>query len=75
MSELEAAIESAWEARDGVTPASSDVRKIVDEALALLDSGKARVAEPDGSGGWKVNQWLKKAVLLSFRLNDNVPMP
>ncbi|MCB2072983.1 MAG: 2,3,4,5-tetrahydropyridine-2,6-dicarboxylate N-succinyltransferase [Novosphingobium sp.] len=75
MSELEAAIEAAWEARDGVTPASSDVRKIVDEALALIDSGKGRVAEPDGSGGWKVNQWLKKAVLLSFRLNDNVPMP
>jgi len=75
MSQLEAAIEAAWEARDGVTPASSDIREIVDEALALLDSGKARVAEPDGNGGWTVNQWLKKAVLLSFRLNDNVPMP
>ena len=71
MSSLEAAIEAAWEARDSVTPASSEVRTIVDEALALLDSGKARVAEPDGTGGWKVNQWLKKAVLLSFRLNDN----
>ena len=71
MSNLEAAIEAAWDARDGVTPASSDVRSIVDEALALLDSGTARVAEPDGAGGWKVNQWLKKAVLLSFRLNDN----
>jgi 2,3,4,5-tetrahydropyridine-2-carboxylate N-succinyltransferase len=75
MSDLEAAIEAAWEARDGVTPASSDVRKVVDEALGLLDSGKARVAEPDGAGGWKVNQWLKKAVLLSFRLNDNEPIP
>ena len=75
MSQLETAIEAAWEARDGVTPASSDVRKIVDEALALLDSGQARVAEPDGQGGWKVNQWLKKAVLLSFRLNDNEPVP
>jgi len=75
MSDLEAAIEAAWEARDGVTPASSDVRRIVDEALGLLDSGKARVAEPDGSGGWKVNQWLKKAVLLSFRLYDNEPIP
>ena len=71
MSELENATEAAWEARDGVTPASSDVRAIVDEALELLDSGKGRVAEPDGNGGWKVNQWLKKAVLLSFRLNDN----
>ena len=75
MSELETAIEAAWEARDTVTPASSDVRKVVDEALALLDSGAARVAEPDGNGGWKVNQWLKKAVLLSFRLNDNGPIP
>ncbi len=71
MSDLEAAIESAFEARDSVTPASSDVRAIVDAALDLLDSGAARVAEPDGNGGWKVNQWLKKAVLLSFRLNDN----
>jgi 2,3,4,5-tetrahydropyridine-2,6-dicarboxylate N-succinyltransferase len=71
MSDLETAIEAAWEARDGVTPASSDVRAIVDQALDLLDSGTARVAEPDGVGGWKVNQWLKKAVLLSFRLNDN----
>ena len=75
MSELEAAIEAAWEARDTVTPASSDVRRIVDEALGLLDSGAARVAEPDGQSGWKVNQWLKKAVLLSFRLNDNGPIP
>lgn len=71
MSQLEAAIEAAFDARDSVTPASTDVRKIVDEALDLLDSGAARVAEPDGQGGWKVNQWLKKAVLLSFRLNDN----
>ena len=75
MSNLESAIEAAWEARDTVTPASSDVRRIVDEALDLLDSGAARVAEPDGLGGWKVNQWLKKAVLLSFRLNDNGPIP
>lgn len=74
MSDLETAIEAAFEARDSVTPASADVRKIVDEALELLDSGKGRVAEPDGNGGWKVNQWLKKAVLLSFRLNDNAVM-
>ena len=74
MSDLETAIEAAWEVRDSVTPASSQVRTVVEEALELLDSGKARVAEPDGSGGWKVNQWLKKAVLLSFRLNDNVVM-
>lgn len=73
--ELESAIEAAWEARDGVTPASHDIREKVDAALAMLESGEARVAEPDGDGGWKVNQWLKKAVLLSFRLNDNVPVP
>ena len=71
-SDLERAIEQAWEARDSVTPASTDVRDVVEAALGLLDSGGARVAEPDGAGGWQVNQWLKKAVLLSFRLNDNV---
>jgi len=70
--DLEAAIAQAWEDRASVTPASSAVREPVEAALELLDSGKARVAEPDGQGGWKVNQWLKQAVLLSFRLNDNV---
>ena len=72
--DLSAAIEQAWEARDTVTPASSAVRAVVDAALALLDAGEARVAQPDGHGGWHVNQWLKKAVLLSFRLNDNAVM-
>ncbi|MXO58209.1 2,3,4,5-tetrahydropyridine-2,6-dicarboxylate N-succinyltransferase [Altererythrobacter salegens] len=71
---LEAVIEAAWEARASVTPGSDDVREAVEAALELLDSGQARVAEPDGAGGWKVNQWLKKAVLLSFRLNDNMVM-
>ena len=70
MSELETAIEAAFDARDTVTPASDDVRRIVEEALDLLDAGKARVAEKV-DGEWVVNQWLKKAVLLSFRLNDN----
>ncbi|MXO91916.1 2,3,4,5-tetrahydropyridine-2,6-dicarboxylate N-succinyltransferase [Pontixanthobacter aquaemixtae] len=72
--ELENAIEAAWEDRANVTPDSSEVRAHVDAALAMLDSGEGRVAEPDGNGGWHVNQWLKKAVLLSFRLNDNVVM-
>nr|WP_298930477.1 2,3,4,5-tetrahydropyridine-2,6-dicarboxylate N-succinyltransferase [uncultured Erythrobacter sp.] len=63
-------IEAAWEDRAKVTP-GSDVRHAVSEALGMLDDGKARVAEPDGNGGWRVNQWLKKAVLLSFRLRDN----
>lgn len=71
---LETAIEAAWENRAEVTPASSDVAEVVNAALELLDSGSARVAQPDGVGGWQVNQWLKKAVLLSFRLNDNVVM-
>ena len=51
--------------------AAAEVRSAVERAILLLDRGEARVAEPDGSGGWRVNQWLKKAVLLSFRLNDN----
>ncbi|MBV7266188.1 2,3,4,5-tetrahydropyridine-2,6-dicarboxylate N-succinyltransferase [Erythrobacter ani] len=67
---LIADIETAWENRADVTP-GSEVRHPVAEALAMLDSGEARVAEPDGNGGWRVNQWLKKAVLLSFRLKDN----
>ncbi len=67
---LETTIEAAWDARDTVNAATQgDVRSAVNEALALLDSGAARVAEPTASG-WQVNQWLKKAVLLSFRLND-----
>ena len=73
--DLAAAIEQAFEVRDSVTPASSEVRELVEAALELLDSGKARVAEPDGQGGWQVNQWLKKAVLLSFRLSDNEIVP
>ena len=72
--QLAAAIEAAWDARDSVTPDSSDVRAAVNQALELLDSGAGRVAEPDGNDGWTVNQWLKKAVLLSFRLNDNAVM-
>ena len=69
--QLEQKINAAWEARAEVTPASGDVREAVEAALALIDAGEARVAEPDGNGSWAVNQWLKKAVLLSFRLNDN----
>jgi 2,3,4,5-tetrahydropyridine-2,6-dicarboxylate N-succinyltransferase len=73
---LQTLIEQAFEDRSRITPdTSGDVRDAVAKALDLLDSGKARVAEklPDATGpnSWKVNQWLKKAVLLSFRLNDN----
>ncbi|WP_295562266.1 2,3,4,5-tetrahydropyridine-2,6-dicarboxylate N-succinyltransferase [uncultured Sphingomonas sp.] len=70
--DLQPIIDSAWEARaDLGFGTMGEVRNAVDSAIALLDAGTARVAEPDGNGGWRVNQWLKKAVLLSFRLNDN----
>ena len=69
-------IEAAFEDRTHITPdlASKEVRQAVDEAIHLLDSGKARVAEQKGIGEWQVNEWLKKAVLLSFRLENNVPL-
>ncbi|MCF8708507.1 2,3,4,5-tetrahydropyridine-2,6-dicarboxylate N-succinyltransferase [Rhizorhapis sp. SPR117] len=68
-------IEAAFEDRANLGFASEGaLPEAVAEALNLLDSGQARVAEPDGDG-WKVNQWLKKAVLLSFRLNDNALIP
>jgi 2,3,4,5-tetrahydropyridine-2,6-dicarboxylate N-succinyltransferase len=74
---LQTQIEKAFEDRATVTTATKgDARDAVEEALDLLDRGKARVAEKlpgsTGPNSWKVNQWLKKAVLLSFRLNDNV---
>jgi 2,3,4,5-tetrahydropyridine-2-carboxylate N-succinyltransferase len=72
MTDIAATIESAWETRAALTPASatSEIREAVDAALAGLDRGELRVAEP-ATGGWQVNEWLKKAVLLSFRLADN----
>ncbi|NKB78150.1 MAG: 2,3,4,5-tetrahydropyridine-2,6-dicarboxylate N-succinyltransferase [Gammaproteobacteria bacterium] len=72
MNELEQTILTAWENRADITPASvtPEVRTAIMNSLDLLDSGKARVAEPDQKG-WKVNQWLKMAVLLSFRIQDN----
>ena len=75
MSDLQTTIETAFENRAEITPATAagDIVDAVNQALALIDSGEARVAEPTDSG-WKVNDWLKKAVLLSFRINDNVPM-
>jgi 2,3,4,5-tetrahydropyridine-2-carboxylate N-succinyltransferase len=69
--QLEAAINAAWEARESLAPAAQvTARAAVEEALAALDAGRLRVAEP-GADGWRVNEWLKKAVLLSFRLSDN----
>ena len=71
---MKALIEAAWEERHNVSPASAppELKKAVEESLDELESGRLRVAEPLGAPGeWKVNQWLKKAVLLSFRLHEN----
>ena len=69
-------IDAAWEARADINSGTTgEVRDAVDEALNLLDSGQARVAERQAPTEWTVNQWLKKAVLLSFRLNDNTMIP
>ena len=68
---LIATIDAAWEDRANVsTDTEGEIRDAVEQAIAMLDSGELRVAEPSGDG-WTVNQWAKKAVLLSFRLNDN----
>ncbi len=73
MSNLQNTIETAFENRDQFSPSScpDDVRQAVIEAIEQLDSGQARVAEKIGDE-WQVNQWLKKAVLLYFRLHDNI---
>ena len=69
--ELAATIDQAWEKRAEISPATKgEVREAVETAIRLLDDGEARVAAPGADGKWQVNQWLKKAVLLSFRLND-----
>ena len=71
MENLEKIIDEAWEARDSISlETKGEVRDAVEATLAALDSGELRVAEPRSSGDWSVNQWAKKAVLLSFRLND-----
>ena len=76
LANLETTIEAAFEARDTVnTSTKGEVREAVNDALDMLDSGKARVATTGDDGNWVVHQWLKKAVLLSFRLNDNAVMP
>ncbi|MEM1266402.1 MAG: 2,3,4,5-tetrahydropyridine-2,6-dicarboxylate N-succinyltransferase [Pseudomonadota bacterium] len=69
--DLETAVEAAWDARDGISPATTGApREAVEETLAALDQGTLRVAEPGADGAWTVNQWAKKAVLLGFRLKD-----
>ena len=72
---IETAVDSAWDERDSIGPATrGQVREAVDSAIAALDSGEARIAEKVG-GDWLVHQWLKKAVLLSFRLNPMEMIP
>ena len=73
MDDLREVIEAAFERRAEITPQNADAttREAVHAAIELLDSGRARVAEP-GESGWRVNEWLKKAVLLYFRIEDNV---
>ena len=73
--ELAAVIEAAWENRAEIGIATKgEVRDAVDAALEALDGGRLRVAEKAADGNWVVHQWLKKAVLLSFRLNDMAPI-
>ncbi|MBV8686028.1 MAG: 2,3,4,5-tetrahydropyridine-2,6-dicarboxylate N-succinyltransferase [Alphaproteobacteria bacterium] len=74
MTALQQTIDAAWERRDSLSAGDSEVAEAVGRAVALLDSGEARVAEK-GPGGWTVNQWLKKAVLLSFRLTPMEAIP
>ena len=76
VAQLEQDINAAWDARDTIgADTTGAVRDAVAAALDMLDSGVARVAEPRGDHQWYVNQWLKKAVLLSFRLNDMAVIP
>ncbi len=74
--DLAKTIDDAFDKRDGIGPATKGaVREAVEAVLELLDRGAARVAERSVDGSWRVNQWLKKAVLLSFRLNDMSEIP
>ena len=73
MNDIKNVIEEAFERRAEITPRNVEthVKEAVEEAIRLLDSGKLRVADRQAVGKWTVNEWLKKAVLLSFRINDN----
>ncbi len=70
--DLQSVIELAWESRAQISAVSApEVREAVEDVIGELNAGRVRVAERQGVGQWTVNQWVKKAVLLSFRLNDN----
>ena len=73
--ELQNTIDLAWESRTSITPQNApEIRQAVESVIADLNGGRLRVAERQGVGQWTVNQWVKKAVLLSFRLHDNQVM-
>jgi len=74
--QLQTLIDNAWEQRAELSPAAApkEIMDAVEHVIAQLNNGHLRVASRDGVGQWTVHQWLKKAVLLSFRLNDNVPV-
>ncbi len=74
--QLQTLIDNAWDNRAELSPASApkEVMDAVEHVIAELDVGKLRVATREGVGQWTVHQWIKKAVLLSFRLKDNVVM-
>jgi 2,3,4,5-tetrahydropyridine-2-carboxylate N-succinyltransferase len=74
-SAVEAAIEAGWEARDMVDASNRPLREAVETVLGGLESGELRVATRGADGAWQTHAWLKKAVLLSFRLSPNVPIP
>ena len=75
IAQLQSTIDVAWERRTEINATNApDVREAVEQVIAALNGGRLRVAERRGVGEWVVNQWVKKAVLLSFRLTDNQPM-
>jgi len=79
MSDLKGVIDAAWERRTEIVPATVDAetREAIEHCIAGLDTGELRVAEPEGdthNGNWVVHEWLKKAVLLFFRINENQPI-
>jgi len=74
--QLETAIEAAWEMRETISPATTgETRDAIEDTLTALDGGRLRVAERQADGGWHVNQWAKKAVLLGFRIKDMEHQP
>ena len=76
MTTIQNIINSAWERRTELSPSKvePEIKSAVEQCIEALDRGELRVAEPGADGKWLVNEWLKKAVLLYFRINDNTPV-